>query len=184
MKKLIFTVLALVAFYSASTAQEFKKFSVGLGALYAIPSSGDSYKGGAGFYLEPHYKLNDNIAAGLRMEWAVIGGADKDGQEVSVSALGSYLLTGEYYFSSTKVRPFAGAGLGLYTLGTAEVGSGNNEAEIEMGTKFGFAPRVGVLLSHFRLGLEYNVITGLDDNIDSRNYLAIKAGFDIGGGKK
>jgi hypothetical protein len=32
--------------------------------------------------------------------------------------------------------------------------------------------------------LEYNIITGIEDPLPSRNYLSFKVGFEIGGGKK
>ncbi len=72
-------------------------------------------------------------------------------------------------------------------MGSVEFSSmdANTDMEpIEYGSKFGFAPRAGLLLGHFRLGLEYNVITGVDSDLDSRNYMSIKVGFEIGGGKK
>jgi len=185
MRRLILLIFA-IAFFSSLFAQraEYKAFKVDVGGLYAIPS-GDGVKAGAGFYFEPKYNITDNIAAGLRMEWAMMGASDDLGDDVSISSLGSYLLTGDYYFNTKKVRPFAGLGVGLYSLGSIEFDDEVGEGEIDMGNKFGFAPRIGLLLGHFRLGLEYNVITGVDSDVfDSKNYLSFKFGFEIGGGKK
>ena len=39
-------------------------------------------------------------------------------------------------------------------------------------------------MGHFRVALEYNAIMGVDDVLDSKNYLSFKLGFEIGGGKK
>lgn len=190
MKKVLLLVAVLVVGIASANAQSenYKAFKVDVGALYGIPS-GDGYKGGAGFYIEPKYNLTDNLALGLKMEWAVMGADDIEGMEVSISAIGSYQATADYYFGDSKVRPFVGLGAGIYSMGSAEVSAsaavtGDDAMALDYGSKFGFAPRAGVLLGHFRLGLEYNVITGLDSALESKNYLAFKVGFEIGGGKK
>ena len=181
---------ALTTSFAQSTS--YKAFKVDVGGLYAIPS-GDGIKAGVGFYLEPKYNINDNIALGLKMEWALMGASDKLGSNASVSTLGTYQLTGDYYFNTNKIRPFAGLGLGIYNLGTVEFSANLNETDdaitingdpIDYGSKFGFTPRVGLLMGHFRVALEYNAIMGVDDVLDSKNYLSFKLGFEIGGGKK
>jgi len=127
------------------------------------------------------------------MEWALMGASDELGSDVSVSTLGTYQLTGDYYFNTNKIRPFAGLGLGIYNLGTVEFTADPNESgdgvtindgTIDYGTKFGFAPRVGLLMGHFRIALEYNAIMGVEDFLESKNYLSFKIGVEIGGGKK
>lgn len=178
MKKLILSAIILLAIGTGAFAQSssYKAFKVDLGVLYGLPM-GDAYSGGIGFYLEPKYNISDAIALGLRMEWAILGAGDAYGENVSISALGSYLLTGDYYLSTNSVRPYVGAGLGLYNFGKVSVG---DVTVAEAGSKFGFAPRIGLLLGHFRTGLEYNVVTGVKDS----NYLALKIGVEIGGGRK
>ncbi|MGV8829734.1 MAG: outer membrane beta-barrel protein [Breznakibacter sp.] len=192
MKKIILLVTILAAGFSTSFAQlNYKAFKVDVGGLYAIPT-GDGVKAGIGFYVEPKYNLTDHIAAGFKMEWAIMGAEEVDGASVDISAIGSYQVTGDYYFGTKKVRPFAGLGMGIYSLGTATIKANANEEadgiegnlEADFGNKFGFAPRVGILMSHFRIGLEYNIITGLESGLESKNYLALKVGFEIGGGKK
>lgn len=188
MKRVVLFFVAVLAVTTAfSQSQNYKPFKVDAGLLYAIPS-GDGVKSGIGFYLEPKYNLTDNIAAGLKMEWALMGASDELGSDVSISGIGSYQLTGDYYFGDKKVRPFAGLGIGIYTLGSIEFDAADENFEmdgnIDLGSKFGFAPRVGLLMGHFRLGLEYNVITGMESGMESKNYLSFKVGFEIGGGKK
>ncbi len=206
MKKVLLLVAVLVAGIASANAQSenYKAFKVDVGTLYAIPG-GEDVKAGIGFYIEPKYNLTDNIALGLKMEWAVLGGEEVGGMSVDVSALGSYQLTGDYYFGEGKVRPFVGLGAGIYSIGTVKYDAsssltstlgeygiagevanlaGELAGEADYGSKFGFAPRAGLLLGHFRLGLEYNVITGIDSEFESRNYLSFKVGFEIGGGKK
>jgi len=146
--------------------------------LYGIPAGSNVYSSGAGFYIEPKYNLTDNIAAGLRLEWAILGAADELGSSVSVSALASYLITGDYYLSTDIVRPYVGAGIGIYNVGKVEVSG--SDLTGDAGSKLGFVPRVGILLGHLRTGLEYNIVTGFEGG----NYLSWKFGFEIGGGRK
>ncbi len=192
MKKIIVLAALLAAGFSSSFAQlNYKAFKVDVGGMYAIPT-GDGVKAGIGFYVEPKYNITDHIAAGFKMEWAIMGAEEVDGASVDISAIGSYQVTGDYYFGTSKVRPFAGLGMGIYSLRTAtmkaEVNTEDYDLEVneefDFGNKFGFAPRVGILMSHFRIGLEYNIITGLESGLESKNYLALKVGFEIGGGKK
>lgn len=196
MKKILLILVVAIATMSNTFAQggDYRAFKVDVGGLYAIPS-GKAAGAGAGFYFEPKYNVTNNIAVGLKMEWAIMG-ASSDYDNISISAIGSYQLTGDYYFSENKVRPFAGLGIGIYSLGSTDVdlvtdptspGFGQQGASYDFGSKFGFAPRVGLLMGHFRAALEYNVITGVDtgiDDFDNKNYLSIKLGFEIGGGKK
>ncbi|MBS2210350.1 outer membrane beta-barrel protein [Carboxylicivirga mesophila] len=198
MKKVLLLVAVLVAGIASANAQSenYKAFKVDVGTLYAIPGA-EEMASGLGFYIEPKYNMTDNLALGLKMEWAIMGAADE--YDVDISALGTYQLTGDYYFGDSKVRPFVGLGAGIYAMGSVTasntqmsiggvtVDAGDlmvDEVMPEFGTKFGFAPRAGLLLGHFRLGLEYNIITGIDDVLPSRNYLSFKVGFEIGGGKK
>lgn len=140
-----------------------------------------------------------NLAVGLRMEAAVIArfsGYDAEGypNEASVKAAGSYLLTGDYYFSDNySFRPFGGIGAGIFSLASAEVTS-TSEA-VSGGSKFGGMIRGGFEMKHFRLGIEYNIvpktnIIGFDSDgneatLKSKNgYLGLKLGFCIGGGPR
>jgi hypothetical protein len=69
-----------------------------------------------------------------------------------------------------------GIGLGTYR---AVVFNTNDFKEVGTSDKrvFGFAPRAGLQISHFRLGVEYNLV---QDN----NYFSVKIGTSIGGGRK
>ena len=88
---------------------------------------------------------------------------------------------------------FAGAGAGIFSLASAEISS--DEGAVSGGTKFGGMIRGGVEMSHFRIGIEYNIVpttkfAGFDNNGDpasltSKNgYLGIKLGVCIGGGPR
>lgn len=192
-------LLAIVAICNAQLQSPFKPFKVDLSLGYAIPG-GTGAKGGVLFALEPKYEVIPNLSVGLRMEGAVMarGTVDANGNaaDVDVKAAGSYLLTGDYYFTQSTVRPFAGLGLGIYSLAAASANTNGTTAAGGAGSKFGEMVRVGVELSHFRIGLEYNIVPStkletIDPTSEGKStyttkngYLGIKLGFCIGGGKR
>lgn len=194
MKKVSLVIL-LVCAVAIVNAQEFKPFKVDLSTGYAIPS-GKGAKGGILFVVEPKYAVMDALSLGLRMEIAVMArGYDLNnvdgGGSIDVKAAGSYLLTGDYYFTSNTVRPFAGAGVGLFSLAAASADE-NTGSVATAKSKFGGMLRAGAEISHFRFGIEYNLV-GSTDLKDENNatvgtsknsYIGIKIGAVIGGGRK
>jgi outer membrane protein X len=199
MKKISFSILLLASVAIASAQDlEFKPFKVDVSLGYAIPG-GSGAKGGVLFVIEPKYAVIPEVSVGLRIETAVMarGQVDANGQaaDVDVKAAGSYLLTGDYYFTATKVRPFAGAGLGIFSLAAATANNNGTSASASAGTKFGEMIRAGVEIGHFRVGVEYNIVpattyemvninTGAKQTYNTKNgYIGIKLGFCIGGGK-
>ena len=114
---------------------------------------------------------------------ALVSAVTENGDKVEgdVKASGSYLLTGDYYFNTNKFRPFAGFGAGLYRLAAVSFDTDMEEGEIGVDSKFGFAPRAGFEYGHFRTALEYN-FAGKTGSINN-NYIGIKMGFFIGGGR-
>jgi outer membrane protein X len=197
MKNILMLGLALagISAANAQTALAFKPFKVDIAMGAAIPQ-GAGAKTGFLFAIEPKYSIMDELAVGLRMEGAITarGFSDADGNSVSgdVAVNGSYLATGDYYFSKNGFRPFAGAGAGIFSLAKASV-KNSTTASVEAGSKFGGMIRAGFEVAHFRLGLEYNLIGNSDQTvvsgsststISSKNsYLGIKIGCFIGGGK-
>ena len=181
MKKFLFSALVLgTTLFASAQETTFKPFKVDIALGYAVPG-GSGSKGGVVFAVEPKYALNDNLTVGLRMEAAVTARVTMDayGQEMTgdAKASASYLLTGDYYFNTNRFRPFVGVGAGVYRLAAVDL----NSSEVQTGTKFGAAPRVGFEFGHFRTAIEYNATgkTGTYNN----NYLGIKLGFFIGGGR-
>ena len=189
--------LSAMAQKSAPTFKPFK-FDISFG--YAMPA-GSGSKGGVLFALEPKYAVMQRLAVGLRWEGAIIarfsGGYNQYGEPMnaSVKLSSSYLATGDYYLTDNyNFRPFAGAGAGIFMLAGAETGS--STAEVTGGSKFGGLVRAGIEVSHFRIGLEYNIVpkttfTGFDadgnpvSGMSSKNsYLGIKIGAVIGGGPR
>ena len=201
MKKvyLFLTLGTILSFSAIAQESDLKPFKVDVSLGYAIPG-GSGAKGGVLFAVEPKYAVMPVLSVGLRMEAAVVArfsGYDEDGypMDADVKASASYLATGDYYFSENySFRPFAGAGAGIFTLGSASV-SGNGSGSVGVGSKFGGMIRAGIEVSHFRLGVEYNLIPnttldGYDSNGDpakvtSKNsYIGIKLGVCLGGGPR
>ncbi len=192
MKKLTVLFALCMLFTVAANAQEFKKFKVGLGGGYAIPG-GNGAKGGVLFYLEPSYKIQDNLQLGLRMEWAAMArgySESVESAEFKVSTSGSYTLNAQYYFSNNSFRPFVGAGFGMYSIKAAQVEFDGQTQDLGLDdeTKFGFYPRVGFDAGHFTLSIDYNLVGKTkNDNFDgsfNNNYIGIRLGGFFGGGRK
>jgi outer membrane protein W len=210
MKKVI--LLSCVMIVSATAfSQDFKSFRVGLGTGFASPA-GSGAKGGALVYLEPSYRVSDDFAIGLRAEVAVMAqgtvfsGTNATSFHGTVSGNASYSLNGQYYFLKGGFRPFIGAGIGAYHLASESVNEtnvngstiSNNGQAVSLGTKVGFYPRIGFDASHFVLTVEYNVLgnsvntyTITSDGVSSNqkgttknNYLGVKFGFFLGGGRR
>lgn len=171
MKKIILTICIVVLL--ATTAQAQVGAELGLG--YGSPSGdfADLYDGGIGGYIEPYYGLTDNINLGLFVGgFAFAGGEIGAGADVAASTVVPVLATGTYKFVDTKIKPYAGLGLGLYFIKFGEI-TGGTSADAANETEFGFAPRAGVYLGKLNLGLSYNTAGDLD-------YLLFNLGFRIG----
>jgi outer membrane protein W len=195
MKKIVLSIFLLATVAIANAQYEFKPFKVDVSLGYAIPG-GEGAKGGVLFVVEPKYAVIPSVSLGLRIETAIMarGRTDATGTntEIDVKAAGSYLVTGDYYFTSSTVRPFAGLGLGIYSLAAAS--TEDDGASVSAGSKFGQMVRAGAEFGHFRVGMEYNIVpkttmeyinsTGTKTTTSMKNgYIGIKVGFCIGGGK-
>jgi hypothetical protein len=160
---------------AAATADTYHAFKFDIGLGYAIPS-GSGAKAGATFTLQPHYRLSDDLAIGLRLEGAGLG-YQNDLGKTKVSLLESYCATGEYYLAKDSFRPFVGAGLGFFDQSSLKASNGN--ATLVAGaTNFGLFPEIGFEIGHFRMSADYDIAG------NSNNYLAFKIGVFFGGGKK
>ncbi len=183
MKKiLLFSALLFgSAFLANAQSTMYKAFKVDVDFGYAIPSSGSGTKAGVTFTIEPHYRLSDDLAIGLRFEGAGLGYETAGtGSKIKVSLLTSYCATAEYYLMKGGFRPFLGAGAGFFSQSNV-VANKQSQGSITTtagGTNFGFVPRVGFEAGHFRLSAAYDVVG------NSSSYAAITIGFFLGGGKK
>ncbi|HET8859420.1 hypothetical protein [Marivirga sp.] len=186
MKKLLLLAILAISINFVS-AQDYKPFQLYLGVGYTVPQGG----GGVLFDVEPAYRINDQIAVGLRWESAAMARVVGE-EEASISGTSSYTLNGKYYFSNDKFRPYAGFGLGAFSLASVSVSGAGAGAGAE--TKIGFYPRIGFDFGHFNINIDYNFIPsseidGVDSNGDpatfdvANSYLGIRIGAFIFGGK-
>lgn len=154
MKKKLTILLLLTAAYTVTFSQDLKPFRVGVGLGYAAPATtGAGADGGVLFYIEPGYRPCDNVLIGLRLEGAVMArgveGVNKDDVKGDATTNFSYTINGQNYFTDNYVRPFIGAGVGLFSLAAAKFNTSNADNSIiaddaSAETRFGFYPRIGM----------------------------------------
>lgn len=158
---------------------------------FGIPSA--TNHGGVGsLTLEPSYRINDKMAVGFRIEQrgflSMLGGG-----AMPLASLG---LSYQYYLP-TRARVFIGGGFAVFNP-TNSFLVGNTDTMNER-NRWGFFPRIGFDFDHFRLMAEYNFVGNMTDYVTSyrgspmptgqfesinKNYLNLKFGFFIGGGRK
>lgn len=170
-----------------TTDRIFKPFKVDVSIGYALPVGGTGSKAGLLFVVEPKYAVMEQLSVGLRLEGAAMArGVIANGSTVEgdVQVNGSYLLTGDYYFSNHTLRPFAGAGFGLFSIAGAYVSSNTSttNSDVLIDNNFGGMFRAGFEAGHFRLGVEYNIVGKTDFSLNN-NYIGFKLGVCIGGGR-
>lgn len=190
MKKLIIVpIISLCALSAKVMAQSesYTPWQLNFTGGYAM-ASGDGVKGGIALYLEPKYHINDNISVGLRAGVALIAKSlSGDADSFKVAGIGSYLLTGNYYFlkNGGAFRPFGGVGVGYMKAAGFDTGLGGS---VGITSGIGGLVRVGFDVSHFTLDLEYNLnpSTKLPDDGGkiSNSFLGVNFGFYFGGGSK
>ena len=180
MKKILTGMLVLLTVQFANAQSDdgysFKKFKVDVSFGYAVPQ-GSGTKGGAITVIEPKYAVLPEVSVGLRLEGAALANIDASGNAGKITVLGSYLATGDYYFTSDRFRPFAGAGAGLYKSASANMSNDYSTVITPTTSQFGFMARAGFEFGHLRLGVEYNFLK------QSQSYLGVKFGVCIGGGR-
>jgi outer membrane protein X len=181
---LIIGILILPGLYLYSQERIYNPFKVDFGITCDIPVSDDASFGG-GAYIEPRYNVNDKLTIGLRLEGVYLssGNVTVDFTSVDIKSTSVMVIhiTGDYYFSTEKVRPFIGVGLGMYKKTIRSVSVSASQG-VDIGpkakTNFGFAPRFGLNIGRTRLAAIYNY-TGSDIT----DFLGIQVGFEIGGGR-
>ncbi len=189
MKKVVLAICLLCGVTAVSQAQDFafKRFRVDLGGGYGIPFT-EGLDGGALFYLEPKFEVIPQVSVGLRWDGTLFAGAsvDADGGSGGVKLSSGFLATGDYHFTNTGFRPFAGGGLGMYSVAGASVSvnvgdnNPNVNADTDASNNFALMLRAGFDVAHWRLVLSYNAAFA-DETF---HYLGITVGWYIGGGKK
>ncbi|NMM49541.1 outer membrane beta-barrel protein [Marinigracilibium pacificum] len=181
MREFLLSLVALVFINVAASAQEFKPFSVGvdLGANLSFDNDFGS-RFGFLFGIEPAYKITDQIEASIKYDGIVLIGFD-DELYTQGARMGSWSLNGKYFFNTNTFRPFAGFGAGVYNITEFTENNDLGFDSYYLGKHFGFAPRGGFQVKHFRFTAEYNIILGEESR--NQDYFAIRAGVVIGGGR-
>jgi len=167
-----------------TSAQDFPRFQCGVGLGYARASQRD----GVALFIEPVYRIKENLAAGLQFEYAMIGAKHAGEQAASII---SFSLNGKYYFSKHRFRPFMGAGAGTYSLSTDILAPGFHSIR-----SFGWYPRLGFEYGHLSLTMDYHFISDqLPEELTilgipvgtttarDANYFGIKLGYLFGRGQ-
>lgn len=190
--------ISLLVLYFGSQAQEFRKFKTGIGWGFASPSSNNDV--GLFLYLEPGYRITDALLVNIRLESAITL-LNADDFESRSYGHGSYTFNAQYYISKNSIRPFAGLGVGLFSIQTyqAEIYQ-NGGASVSYGyeSKPGFYTRAGLDLGHLNLSIDYNFVTTttieeivvvnatheIVSKKSSNSYVGFRLGVSIGGGKK
>lgn len=163
-----------------SYPSEKKSFGLTLGAGVAT-----TYRYGFNWFdanglvlsVEPTYQVSPRLTLGLKGELALIKtylvGGEKNKTRVDAPASVAFLLGGNYTLGNqeAKLKPYVGAGLGLYGLGKGTVVSSNKS--VDLGTRFGVALRVGLQGRTSGLALEANRIDE-KDNVNNRDYISLK----------
>jgi hypothetical protein len=194
-KKISVLLLFVLISAVAVNAQEFKKFQLYTGLGYAMPG-GEGAGGGFLWDVEPAYRVSDELAVGLRIEGALIVRGLSEASDTysgDIAGISSYTLNGRYYFSNEKFRPYAGLGVGMYSLAAVSFSTTGGGSASE--SKIGFYPRVGFDLGHFNVNIDYNIVgttevNGFDSSgnpktFDVKNsYLGIRIGAFFFGGRK
>jgi len=188
--------MLLVVAFSNGYSQEYKKFRVGIGGGLGYFSHNGNSPMLSLMYLEPSFRITDNIAVGYKLEMSL---------PFSEDIIASQSIAGQYYFLNKPFRTFAGAGIGIFNVyDGSRSGLMCDCGTTTEKTKFGFFPRVGFDYNHLSVTIEYNWMTPFKQTTTSfyplsapsnilppssvsyinRNYFSAKVGIIIGGGKK
>jgi hypothetical protein len=182
-----FISFLLIVMASAVCAQSNKPWSIRTALGIPLPSS---YHGGAVFQLDPTYRLNYDIAVGLRLE--AMSGSLAGQSIVTMQTVG---LNAHRYFLIGSFNTFVGAGAGMYF---PKLLSGGKCA-CTYGTQSsvaGFYPRIGFDRNHLIFAIEYNFIATSQMQVYDQilaasstenfnpSYLSVKVGLSIGGGTR
>jgi hypothetical protein len=185
MKALIVLILLLTQF--AANGQSYRKAFFALD--FGVPMG--SKAGIGSISLEPSFRINDRIAAGIRIE--VRGLFAIGGNNVPLASIG----TSCQYYLPVNSRIFVGSGIAIFNPSNNFIVSSTDTMNER--NRLGFFPRAGVDLGHFRVMVEYNFVGNMTDYVSTfgnagvpggfyqsvnKNYFNLKFGFFVGGGRK
>lgn len=198
MRRARWLVLLVLAGGPASAESEhYEQIRVDAGMTGSSVSVSD--RNGVGFVTEIKVNAHDNIAVGGRVEIAVMFGGNVGAEELPFGLAASALAKAEYLLGTGVVRPFAGFGAGMYSMGSHTIvtdPNGDSGISTTSGRYFGVAPEVGLDVGRLRLAVTYNAILGTSveyrqtsggiehREVLSQNYLSFEMSFRFGGGRK
>ena len=165
-----------------SIAQNENSFQLSFGLQWNLPeryfnnnlSKFNGQNSGIGVHLYPKWHYNENLTFGVNLEYASVQ------EEATTNSIGTFDIfslspTVNYYLTKTKVRPYLGFGVGLYTVSRAD-------KTLSVGVR----PLIGVSVNNrFDLSFEYSRILGdlnIDPNVSQgfgNYYLSLKGSYSI-----
>jgi hypothetical protein len=154
------------------------KLDAAIGAVFPI---GYQPNGTLVLIAEPHYRLSDADAIGIRVEYAYLRQLNNgvlDG--FTVSPMDSYCATIDHYFSNDFFRPFVSFGAGVFNQGQV-INPAFASKSINEQLHPGIFPRIGFEVGLLRVATEYNIM-GSNSNGTNPGYVTFTAGFFLGGG--
>lgn len=191
MKKAL-SIITLITFATLAVrsqnlnVQKYKKFRAGVTLGYAI-ASGEGSGAGVVAAIEPGFSITDQVLVNLRFEGAMlVRGTEKSSAlEIDYAVIGSSTLNVQYFFSLETLRPFVGAGFGIYYFPATEFDYLGLTEKTSTENKIGFYPRAGFDVGHFTICVDYNIISPskVADSEFKNNYVGIRIGFHLGGGR-
>jgi hypothetical protein len=215
MRNLLFPIaLFFIATFASAQSKNYSIFRMEITPhITYIPGAFSGW--GGGIALEPKINITDNISAGMRFAETFFGGrngiaAGNSGAAVHIgfTYMTSYGIVGEYFFTTTKARPYCSLSLRRYsyTSISEKVKASDSTAAVSIGVrsaqKWGLEPEIGIAFTAVRLSIGYNYLFGGSDIYVSESasnsggsivvsnrrlnygHISFKLGFTIAGRKK
>lgn len=182
MKEKYFLITALFCLTIGAYGQYNKDFRLNFGLQWNLPeryfnndlSKFNGQNSGVGLHLYPKWFYNQNLSLGLNVEYAMVQ-EQATTDNIGVFHIFSFSPTANYSFTQSKVRPYIGLGIGLYTVSLAD-----------KKLSAGIRPLIGIsLFERFDLSFEYSKIFGdLEINPDvskgfGNYYVSLKGSYSI-----
>jgi len=144
-----------------SFSEQMTRFKLGIDAGVQLPMGdfGKEANMGFGGELNAKYMIKDNIGVGVGVGYYTFGIKqeilDYDGATKGNASIIPLVGKFSYAFGQNAFKPYIGADLGLYMLGTHEEAEGEKYSDSL--SKFGFAPVIGIEYAFTKnLGLDVN----------------------------
>jgi hypothetical protein len=171
MKKLLLSIVAVVAISSASFAQG--RFSVGAELGLPMGDFGDAAGIGFGGSLRYEGTINDNLNWTGTLGYLTFSEKDNSGLKVSMIPVQAGV---KYYFTESFSGFYGAAELGVHMVKSKFEGEffGVPVSVSESSTEFSFAPALGYHLGAVDVALRYQIVS-------DANYLGVRLAYVFGG---